>query len=79
MTTPNWRALVRQALERITNDPALDEDIIEELSQHLAQRFDEHLARGLSRHRALELAVAELSEPTSLVLSIRESARPRPR
>ena len=78
MTAPDWRALVRAALERITNDPALDEDIIEELSQHLAQRFDEHLARGTSRERALELAVAVLSEPTSLARSIRDSARPRP-
>jgi putative ABC transport system permease protein len=75
---PDWRALVREALERITNDPALDADIIEELSQHLAQRFDEHLDRGLSRARALELAVAELSDPGLLSRSIRESARPRP-
>ena len=55
MKTPDWRALVRDALERITNDPALDEDIIEELSQHLAQRFDEHRARdqeGPARERA---------------------------
>ena len=78
MTSPDWRALVRDTLRRITNDPALDEDIIEELSQHLAQRFDEHLARGVPRDRALELAVAELSEPKSLARSIRDSARRRP-
>ena len=78
MKTPDWRLLVRDALKRITNDPALDEDIVEELSQHLAQRFDEHLARGALRDRALELAVAELSEPRSLARSIRDSARPRP-
>ena len=78
MTTPEWRTLVRDALSRITNDPAHDEDIIEELSQHLAQQFDEHRSRGLSRDRALELAVAELSDPAMLARSIREAARPRP-
>ena len=78
MTTPEWRTVVRDALRHITNDPAHDEDIIEELSQHLAQRFDDHRARGLSPDRALELAIAELSDPASLARSLRESARPRP-
>jgi putative ABC transport system permease protein len=78
MTNRDWRALVREKLERITNDPAHDEDIVEELAQHLAQRFDEHLARGHSADRALELALAELAEPASLKHSLRVAARPRP-
>ena len=83
LPTPDWRALVRGALaassgDRITGNPAHDEDIVEELSQHLAQRFDDHVARGVPRERALELAVAELAEPRSLARSIQESARPRP-
>lgn len=77
MSAPDFRTLVRSTLDRITSDPAHDEDIIEELSQHLAQRFEEHRARGIARERALELAVAELSDPTTLALSIKNSARPR--
>ena len=78
MTTPDFRALVRQSVDRITNNPAHDEDIVEELSQHLAQRFDEHLAHGHARERALDLALSELSDAPTLARSIRESARTRP-
>jgi putative ABC transport system permease protein len=78
MTSPDWRALVRAALDRITGDPAHDEDIVEELAQHLAQRFDEHVAQGDAPDRALERAVAELAEPVILARSIRDSARARP-
>ena len=78
-SSPDWRGLVRAAIpDRITGDPAHDEDIVEELAQHLAQRFDEHLARGIPRARALELATAELAAPDALARSIRESARQRP-
>ena len=78
-SSPDWRALVRAAIpERITGDPAHDEDIVEEFAQHLAQRFDEHIARGIPQTRALELATAELTAPDSLARSIRESARRRP-
>ena len=75
--TPNWRALVRAILNRITGDPAHDEDIVEELAQHLAQRFDDHVARGIPEPQALELALAELAEPTSLARALGDSARPR--
>jgi len=78
VTTPDWRALVRGALNQITNDPAHDEDIVEELSQHLAQRFEDYLGQGYARDHALELAVAELREEPALAQSIRESARPKP-
>jgi putative ABC transport system permease protein len=77
MTTHDWRALVRGTLSNITGDPAHDEDIVEELAQHLSQRFDEHRARGHASERALEMALAELSEPSALSRSIRESARER--
>lgn len=83
MTGPDWRALVRAALsdssvDRITGNPANDEDIVEELAQHLAQRFDDHVARGLTTERALQLAVAELAEPRTLSRALRESAKQRP-
>jgi len=78
----DWRGLVRATLsessvDRITGDPAHDEDIVEELAQHLAERFDEHVARGITSDRALELAVAELAEPATLARALRQSARPR--
>ena len=78
MTSHDWRALVRGALENITGDPAHDEDIVEELAQHLAQRYDEHLVRGRTPDQALDLALAELSEPGSLTRSLRDAAPARP-
>ena len=77
MTPTDWRGIVRAGLDRITGDPAHDEDIVEELAQHLAQRFDEHVARGIPGDRALQLAIDELSEPGSLAGSLRVSTRPR--
>ncbi|HEX6315833.1 MAG TPA: ABC transporter permease, partial [Gemmatimonadaceae bacterium] len=76
--TPDWRALVRGALDQITGDPAHDEDIVEELAQDLAQRHDDAIARGLPPDQALHLALGELAEPGTLARALRESARRRP-
>jgi hypothetical protein len=78
MKTPDWRALVRETLDRITGDPARDEEIIEEVAQDLAQRFDDYVARGMPGAQALELAIAELAQPTRLAQSLRDAARRRP-
>jgi predicted permease len=77
MKAPDWRALVRASLRQITEDPAHDADIVEELAQDLSGRFDDYVARGVPRDRALELAIAELAEPVKLARSLRESARLR--
>ena len=77
MKAPDWRGIVRASLRQITGDPAHDEEIAEELAQDLAERFDDYVARGMSKDRALELAIAELAEPGTLARSLRDSARPR--
>jgi putative ABC transport system permease protein len=77
MTRPDWRTIVRGRLTSITGDAAHDEDIVEELAQHLAQRFDEHLRRGLPAADARERVLAELDDPESLTTSIRSAARSR--
>ncbi len=77
MTTPDWRALVRAMLDRITGDPAHDADIVEELAQHLALRYDDLVAQGAGRDRALRTALDEMEEPARLAQSLRDSTRPR--
>ena len=77
MTERDWRALVRERLTSITGDPAHDEDIVEELAQHLALRFDEHLLRRIPAGEAVEHVLAELEEPGELADSIRQAARSR--
>jgi putative ABC transport system permease protein len=77
MTERDWRALVRARLTTITGDPAHDEDIVEELAQHLSLRFDEHVRRGIAAGEAAEHVLAELEEPGALADSIRQAARSR--
>ncbi|MGQ0639802.1 MAG: ADOP family duplicated permease [Gemmatimonadaceae bacterium] len=58
--TVDWRAIVRRELGAVTRNAADDEDIVEELAQHLAQRYDDAIASGLSPDRALNAAIDEL-------------------
>ena len=59
---PEWRALVRQRLG--TAAPAiLDEDaVVEELAQHLEDRFDYLRSRGWSDAQALTVSLNELDD-----------------
>ena len=77
MNTPDWRELVRATLDRITGNPAHDEDIVEEVAQHLAQRFDDGLARGLTHDQAVVRAMKEFEQPAMLSKALRDAARVR--
>jgi putative ABC transport system permease protein len=74
-----WRDHVRDRLSEITGDAARDEEIIEELAQHLAQRYDEARAAGAPHDEALAAAVGELRERARIAHLIREADRPRRR
>lgn len=77
----DWREYVRQTLTDITGDPARDNEIIEELAQHLASRFDEIRGEGASEQDALErvgvsfAAARNLRQPFAAPI---ECARSRP-
>lgn len=60
MTPADWRAVVRHELGAITRDAASDEDIVEELAQHVAQRYEDALAGGLAPAAAHARAIEEL-------------------
>jgi len=76
MSGPDWRGLVRARLDRITDDPAHDEDIVEELAQHLVQRYAEYLDRGQDQRAAVRNALGELDDTDGLAAALR-SAAPR--
>jgi predicted permease len=78
MTAMDWRAIVRTRLTEITGDAARDEDIVEELAEHLAQRFDEAYRAGASRDEALEMAAAELRDSAAIRRAIADAERARP-
>ena len=74
-----WAPHVRGQLERLRLDGAREFEIIEELSQHLDQRFDELRREGFSDERARQLAVDELVEPVALgaqMQPLRQSSQP---
>jgi putative ABC transport system permease protein len=59
---PDWAADVRRRLSSLGLSPAREAEIIEELSQHLEDRWRELLAGGASADEAARLALAEFRE-----------------
>ncbi|RPI20755.1 MAG: hypothetical protein EHM61_26390, partial [Acidobacteria bacterium] len=74
----DWGEYVRQRLTDITGDPARDDEVIEEIAQHLASRFEEIRGAGASEQDALERVAGELRSSAELALAIRRADRLRP-
>ncbi|HLG54401.1 MAG TPA: ABC transporter permease [Vicinamibacterales bacterium] len=62
----NWTSDLRARLARLRLSPAREAEVVEELSQHLDDRYDELLAAGSSDADARRLALAELNEAGGL-------------
>lgn len=63
---PDWKPEIRLRLANLKLESAREAAIIEELSQHLADRYAESLAGGATPDEAYHVALAELSEGESL-------------
>jgi putative ABC transport system permease protein len=74
----DWRAYVLQHLRDITSDPARDADIVEEMAQHLASRYEECRASGASEADALERVAKELRGSEAFARAVRGADRVRP-
>ncbi len=74
----NWRDCVRRQLPQITGDAARDAEIVDELAQHLALRFEEVRATGASDDEALRRVSSELRSRADLASAIRRADRVRP-
>jgi putative ABC transport system permease protein len=59
---PDWTAHLRPRLAPLRLTPAREGEILEELSQHLDERYGELRASGVSDARAYDLALDELRE-----------------
>src|SRR5690348_3025638 len=62
----DFKAEVRLRLSRLGLEPTREAAIVEEMSQHLEQRFEELLAQGATESAAEEAVLKELSEGTRL-------------
>src|SRR5687768_7939256 len=74
----SWHNYIRQQLAEITGDPARDEEIIEELAQHMTVRFEELRGRGATDAEAFDRVAAELRSDADLARAIRRADRLRP-
>jgi putative ABC transport system permease protein len=77
----DWTGHLRARLAPLRLRPAREAEIIEELSQHLDQRYEELRARGTAESDARRMALDELLEPDALakrMRSLRQAHVPPP-
>jgi hypothetical protein len=78
---PEWKEHLRPRLARLRLSPAREAEIIEEMSLHLEQRYEELRALGETDEDARRLALDELSEPDALerhMKPLRQARAPTP-
>src|SRR5712692_664619 len=68
---PDWTEHLRPRLSGLRLSPEREAEIIEELSQHLDQRYDDLRAGGATEGEARRLALEELREPEALAQQMR--------
>jgi putative ABC transport system permease protein len=72
---PDWKAEIRQRLASLKLKPTREAEIVEELAQHLDDRYRELLARGATDDQASRVALAELSGKPLLANELRRIER----
>ena len=68
---PEWKREIRQHLDALDIDPAREAEVVEELAQHLDDRYAELRGRGLDDPTARTAALAELSQDNRLGTELR--------
>jgi putative ABC transport system permease protein len=68
---PDWTEHLRTRLARLRLSPAREAEIVDELSQHLDDRYDELRGAGADEADARRLAIEELLEPDALARRMR--------
>jgi putative ABC transport system permease protein len=72
---PDFRGEIRKRLEGLSLSPAREAEIVEELSQHLEDQFEEALSRGITEADARESVLTELSQTDVLAASLKHVER----
>jgi predicted permease len=72
---PDWKPEIRARLEGLHLEPAREAGIVEEISQHLEDRFAELRARGVPEEEARQAALQELSSDDFLARELRRVER----
>jgi putative ABC transport system permease protein len=59
---PDWAKEVRSAIAGLNLEPTREADVVEELGQHLRDRYEEMLIRGVDANQAYQTLHAELED-----------------
>src|SRR5215212_8556503 len=73
---PDWKVEVRSRLSRTGLAPEREAEIVEELSQHLEDHYEQSLASGATEDEARRSALLELKEGDLLAHELRRVERP---
>lgn len=72
---PDWKAEIRERLADLSLAPTREAEIVEELAQHIDDRYQELLTGGATEVEASRLALAELRDSDSLKRELRRVER----
>jgi putative ABC transport system permease protein len=75
---PDWKAEIKQRLAKLVLEPTREAAIVEELAQHLEDRYAESLAGGMAPAEAERRTRAELSGNELLARELRRVERQIP-
>jgi putative ABC transport system permease protein len=73
---PDFKFEIRKSIADLNLPPEHEEEIVEELSQHLEERFEQAQSQGASEEKAKQLALDELIQPDSLSEQLRRIRMP---
>ncbi|HEY9284983.1 MAG TPA: ABC transporter permease [Pyrinomonadaceae bacterium] len=73
---PDWKPEIRRRLAGLRLAPTRESEIVEELSQHLDDRYEESLRGGAAEEEARRAALVELTESDLLSQELRRVERP---
>jgi putative ABC transport system permease protein len=67
---PDWKPHIRLRLASLRLSPTRENEIMDELAQHLDDRWRELLASGASEKEAIRLALAQLGDDDTLARNL---------
>ncbi len=73
---PDWKEEIRRRLAGLNLQPTREAEIVEELAQHLDDRYEESLSEGASPEDAYRAALLELTESDFLAEGLSRVERP---
>src|SRR5215217_7580402 len=75
---PDFKEEIRKRLEGLSLSPVRENDIVEELAQHLEDRFEQAVSRGSTEDEGRRAALAEINESGVLTQALKRVERPAP-